>query len=182
MEARNHEHVKRAGALKAHAQRMRQVSAVAGHHRGQHDGVVLAEAQRRRASGAWPRAERAVARCAACCNAVMRQASKCVRARWPMRSTRSMPTRGRGGDALVEQIIRAAPGAGIVIDFRRQQADHGANSISAVEGLRAEPAHRFRGQRTVSRTPPTAAVCASMASSTSRYSKRGDRCAAKGLR
>ncbi len=41
-----HQHVKGAGALKAHAQGMGEISAVAGDHGGQHDGVVLGEAQR----------------------------------------------------------------------------------------------------------------------------------------
>jgi hypothetical protein len=45
MEARNHEHVKGAGALEADAQILVEVSAVAGHHGGEHGGVIRAEAQ-----------------------------------------------------------------------------------------------------------------------------------------
>ncbi len=45
VKARDHQHVEGAGALKAHAQRVGQVGAVAGDHGGQHDGVVLREAQ-----------------------------------------------------------------------------------------------------------------------------------------
>ena len=41
VKAGDHQHVKGAGALKAHAQRMGEVGAVAGDHGGQHDGVVL---------------------------------------------------------------------------------------------------------------------------------------------
>ena len=41
VKARDHQHVKGAGALKAHAQRMGEVGAVAGDHGGEHDGVVL---------------------------------------------------------------------------------------------------------------------------------------------
>ena len=40
--------MERAGALEADAQGWREISAVAGDHGGEHDGVVLDEAQRRR--------------------------------------------------------------------------------------------------------------------------------------
>ena len=46
MEAGDDQHVKGAGALEADAQRVGQVSAVAGDHGGEHDGVVVGEAQR----------------------------------------------------------------------------------------------------------------------------------------
>jgi len=46
MKARDYQHMKGTGAFKAHAQRMAEVGAVAGDHGGQHDGVVLSEAQR----------------------------------------------------------------------------------------------------------------------------------------
>ena len=46
VKARDHQHMKRAGALKAHAQLVGQEGAVAGDHGGQHDGVFLGEAQR----------------------------------------------------------------------------------------------------------------------------------------
>ena len=45
--------------------------------------------------------------------------------------------RGRGGDALIEQEILAAPDAGIAINLGRQQADHGAYALAALEGLLA---------------------------------------------
>ena len=44
--------------------------------------------------------------------------------------------RGRGGDALVDKEILAAPDAGIVIDLGRQQADDGANALATLKGLR----------------------------------------------
>ena len=46
--------------------------------------------------------------------------------------------RGRGGDALIEEKILAAPDAGIVIDLRRKQANDGAQALAAMEGLRAD--------------------------------------------
>lgn len=50
---------------------------------------------------------------------------------------------GCGGcDALIEQIIFAAPGAGIAIDLRRKQAHDGAYAIAAAEGLRVRLALR----------------------------------------
>ena len=42
---------------------------------------------------------------------------------------------GSGGcDALIEQIIFAAPGAGIAIDLRRKQAHDGAHALAAMKG------------------------------------------------
>ena len=46
MEAGDHQHMKGAGALKAHAQGMGEIGAVACNHGGEHDGVVGRKAQR----------------------------------------------------------------------------------------------------------------------------------------
>ena len=48
MKARDHQHVKGAGALEPDAQRMREVGAVTGHHCSQHYGIFGSQAQRRR--------------------------------------------------------------------------------------------------------------------------------------
>ena len=42
---------------------------------------------------------------------------------------------GGGSDALIEEVVLAAPDAGIVIGFGLKQADDGANAVSAMEGL-----------------------------------------------
>ena len=67
--------MKGAGALKAHAQRMGQVGAVAGNDGGQHDGVVLvslsAEGSPRMAAG---RVSKRAA--ASCCRFFTRQAAE----------------------------------------------------------------------------------------------------------
>src|ERR1035441_9340814 len=55
--------------------------------------------------------------------------------------------RGRGGDALVEEVILAAPDAGIVVDLRRKQAHDGAEAVAAVEGLGAGLGGRARDSR-----------------------------------
>ena len=72
MKTRDHQHVKRAGALKADAQRMRQVGAVAGNHRGQHDGVVRRSGEGRRQAShrAGSASRRALV---ACCSRRSRQ-------------------------------------------------------------------------------------------------------------
>jgi hypothetical protein len=45
--------------------------------------------------------------------------------------------RGRGGDALIEQEILAAPDAGIAINLGRQQTDHGADVLATAKWLLA---------------------------------------------
>ncbi len=134
MKAGDHQHVKGAGALKAHAQGMSEVGAVAGDHGGQHDGVVLAEAQgsgqtahgrgqgqQAGARGMLPAADSAGEESAGCGT----EAVDAIDAH-----------SGRGGDALIEEKIFAAPDAGIVIDLGRQQAHNGADALSAMKGLR----------------------------------------------
>jgi hypothetical protein len=41
----------------------------------------------------------------------------------------------RGGDALIEEIIFAAPDAGVVVGLGREQADNGAEAVATSEGL-----------------------------------------------
>ncbi len=154
--------MKGAGALKAHAQRVRQVGAVAGHHRGQHHGVVF---ERRRGAGrfriaAGNASNRVGGRVLPAAHAARHKSTGC--AAQPLDAIDS--DRRRRGDALVQQKIRAAPDAGIVIGLRRQQTHHGAHALAARECLRA--LSRVAGQRTVSRTPPPTGACASLSSLT----------------
>ena len=167
MKARDHQHVKGAGALKAHAQRMGQVGAVAGDHGGQHDGVVLGEAQRRGQPASWRGQGQQAARRAhaAACSGGRPESAPPQTGQDAPRARRS--TVGCGSDALVEQIIRAAPDAGIAIDLRRQQADRRANALAAIERAQARrpsplpPASAPSGARR-----PRSASCASALSVT----------------
>ena len=69
--------------------------------------------------------------------------------------------RGRRGDALIDEEIFAAPDAGIVIDLRRQQAGHGAEALTAMEGLWGRcPARLLASERSGVRGPRPAS-CAS---------------------
>ena len=91
MKARDDQHVKGAGALKAHAQRMGQIGAVAGDHGGQHDGVVLAEAQRR-GQAAHGGGQGQQARAGGVLQSADAAGEKVARRSGPGRSTRSMLT------------------------------------------------------------------------------------------
>jgi hypothetical protein len=152
---------------------MRQIGAVAGHHRGQHHGVVLREAQRR-GQPASPQAAPAAASVDACCHPLTRHAKK-RRANGPA-ARRDRCHRCRRSDSLVQQIIRAAPDAGIVIGLRRQQPNHGAHAFAARNACtlalgQTGPAHR---------QPHAAATsaCASLSSSTTSTlaTRRSTRC------
>jgi hypothetical protein len=146
MKAGDHQHVKGAGALKAHAQRVRQVGAVAGDHRGQHQW----RRPRLRRSGAGSRrmdAGNASRRLlVACCQPLTRQ-RKAPEPPDPAVPRVRCGYRRRRGNALVEQEILAAPDAGIAVDLRRQQANHGADALSALERAAGWPvlAERARG-------------------------------------
>ena len=156
MKARNHQHVKRAGALKSHAQRVREIGAVAGHHRGQHDGIVFAEPQRRR-QAAHGRGQRQQPRRGGVLPSAHAASASKRPAPTPSRSTRSDAHRCRRSDALVEQIIRRGS----------RRPDRDRSPAAAAEPRRerarrngmAAPSARTSGQRTVSRTPPVTGIC-----------------------
>ena len=137
MKARDHKHVKRAGALKPRSQRMREISAIAGHHCGQHDGVVLAEAKRaRQLSHRGGQCQQA------CSDGVLRIApcgrrTVAGRREWLPIALLLASNRGRRRNALVEQIVLAAPCAWIVIALGWQQADDGSHAIAAMEAADA---------------------------------------------
>ena len=42
---------------------------------------------------------------------------------------------GRGGDALVEKVVAAAPDVGVLIDLGRKQTDEGAETVTALKWL-----------------------------------------------
>ena len=69
-------------------------------------------------------------------------------------------------NSLVQQIIRAAPYPRIVVSLRPQQPNDRSHALATSKRLRRAPASAPAGHRTVSRTPPSVAACASLASFT----------------
>ena len=114
---------------------MGQIGAVAGHHRRQHRGVVLAQAQRRgqishrRRQRQQPRRRRVLP------PAYSAREKRARRLPQPVYAVNCNRCRRR--DSLVQQIIRAAPYARIVIGLRPQQANNGPHPLAASERLRA---------------------------------------------
>src|ERR1039458_3475123 len=127
--------MKRAGALKAYTQQGGEEGAVACDHGSQHDGVVLGEPQRsgQSAHGSG-KSQQAGARRAlqAAHSTGEEEARRVAQAVNTVDAHRFSP-----GDALINEKIFAAPDAGIVIDLRRQQTNHGAEALTALEELLA---------------------------------------------
>jgi hypothetical protein len=133
VEAGDHQHVKGAGALKADAQGVGKVSAVAGDHGGEHDGVVLSEAEGRGQAahgGGQGEQARAGGMLEGGDAAGKKAAWGDAEAVYPVDAHRSA-----GSDALLEKKIFAAPDAWIVVDLRLEQANDGADAIAAMERL-----------------------------------------------
>ena len=131
---------------------MSQIGAIAGHHRRQHHGIILAQAQRR-----WQISH----------DRWQRQQPRGRSVLQPAHSAREKRTRRLAEpvyvvnchrrcrcNSLVQQIIRPAPNALIVIGFWRKQANHRSDALAASERLheavlrihrcacRCGPAHR----------------------------------------
>ncbi len=113
---------------------MGEVSAVAGDHGSQHDGVVLGEAQGR-GQTAHGRRQGQEARAGGVLQTA--QAAGEEKAGRRAETVNAIDgDGGRGGDALIEEKILAAPDARIVIDLRSQEAHHGADTFAALEWKR----------------------------------------------
>jgi hypothetical protein len=124
--------MKGAGALKAHAQRMSQIGAVAGDHRGQHDGIVLGKSQGRgQAAHGRGQSQKAATGC------VLQSAYPAEEGGGGLAQALHAVDAdgGRRGNALVEQEIFAVPDARIAVDLWPQQPDHGAQALATVKGL-----------------------------------------------
>ena len=133
VKAGDDQHVEGAGALEADAESVGEVSAVAGDHGGEHDGVVLGEAQgSRQAAHGGGKGQKVgtgylLEGVDAAGEGVSGRGAKAVNLG---------DGEGRGGrDVLVEEVVGAAPDAVVVVDLGRKQADDGADAVTALKGL-----------------------------------------------
>ena len=134
VEAGDNQHVKGAGALKADAERMREVSAVSRDHGGEHHGVVRRETKRSREPAHGGGKSEQARGCGVLPDAETAGERRFGRAALTFYLV-DVDGCG-GGDALIDKKFFAAPDAGVAIGLRLEEADLGAKTISALEGLR----------------------------------------------
>ena len=133
METRNDKHVKGSGALESNTQRVIQIGSIAGDHGGNHHRIFFVEAQRTRKPfhGSRQREQTSARRLLPCREATLDRGTK--------RRTKDFYAvridRSRRCDALIEQVVRAAPDTGIAITLRHKQSRESANSLPAAERL-----------------------------------------------
>ena len=112
---------------------MGEVGAVAGDHGGQHDCVVRGEAQRR-GQTAHGRGQRQQVRTGSLLKGVNAAGEEAIRRSADALNLGYADGCGRS-DVLVNEEIRSAPDAWIVVSLGRQQANHGTDAIATLKWL-----------------------------------------------